>query len=133
MSKTTANAYKQTDKPLSEIARELGINSVVESSVSCLGDDTVCVQVKLLSVYPEEEQIWVGDYREDKREILNLYHTISRQIADEIHVELTPDEERRFTVAKTIDPEAYDLYVKGQFYLDQVNPSSLESAMQYFN
>ena len=49
------------------------------------------MQVWLVSTSGEEDLIWVGDFSEDKSQILNLYNRITRQIADEVKVELTPE------------------------------------------
>ena len=131
ISQTTANAYRDAQKSIPEIAAELGINTVIEAAVTCL-QDSVCLQVKVLSTYPEEKQIWVGDYYEEKSQILNLYNTITREISEKINVMLTPQELGYLTNARTVDPEAYDAFMKGQYYWEQLNPVTLMQAMEYF-
>jgi TolB-like protein len=130
-SKTTANAYKGVEKSIPEIAKELGVNVIIEGSVLCLGD-SVCLQIKVVSAYPEEQTLWVQDYYEEKSQILQLYNTITKQISNKIDVILTPQEESLLTDARTVDPEAYDAYLKGQYYWEQLSPESLMKAMKYF-
>ena len=64
------------------------MDAVVEAQVMCLGD-SICLQIKVVSVYPEEKQLWVADYKEEKSQILNLYNQVTKQIADEVMIELT--------------------------------------------
>jgi class 3 adenylate cyclase/Tfp pilus assembly protein PilF len=132
ISKTTSNAYKDTEKSIPEIASELGVNTVIEASVLSLGEK-ICLQVKLVDAYPEEKQLWVQDYYEEKSQILNLYNTVTKEIFNEINVILTPEEEVMLAESKTVDNEAYDLYMKGQFYLDQITDESLRKAADYFS
>ncbi|MGD9329497.1 MAG: adenylate/guanylate cyclase domain-containing protein, partial [Cyclobacteriaceae bacterium] len=81
ISKTTSNAYKDTEKSIPEIASELGVNTVIEASVLSLGEQ-ICLQVKLVDTYPEEKQRWIQDYYEEKDQILNLYNTVTKEISD---------------------------------------------------
>jgi TolB-like protein/tetratricopeptide (TPR) repeat protein len=132
ISKTTSNAYKAEEKSIPEIATELNLDAVVETSILCIGD-TVCVQIKLVGAYPEEQQLWSQDYYVEKSQILNLYSWVTKQISDEINVLLTPQEERMLAESRIVDTAAYDLYLKGQFYLDQFDTTALRKAARYFN
>jgi adenylate cyclase len=132
ISKTTSNAYKNVDKSIPEIAAELGVNIVIEASVLCLGD-SACLQIKAVGVYPEEKQLWVQDFKEEKSQILNLYYDITKQISDKINVYLTPQEESLLTDARSVDPEAYDAYLKGQYYSERHGKLDLENALKCFN
>lgn len=131
-SKTTANAYKDVEKSIPEIASELGVNVIVEGSVLCLGD-SVCLQIKVVSAYPEERTLWVQDYYEDKNQILKLYNTITKEISEEINVILTPVEEKMLTESRAVDNEAYDVYLKGMYYWEQLTPEGFEKSLEYFN
>ncbi|RLD34074.1 MAG: hypothetical protein DRI83_08515, partial [Bacteroidetes bacterium] len=101
--KTSSKTYKDTDMSAKDIAREVNVDAVLEPTIMCLGD-SACMQFRLVSTTGEEDQIWVGDYREDKR-----------QVADEVMIELTPEEERLLSISKTVDREAYDAYLKGLY------------------
>ena len=132
ISKTTSNAYKDVKKSISEIASELSVDAVVEASVLSLGD-SVRIQVKLVSAFPQEQQLWVQDYYEDKSQILNLYNKITKEISKEINVLLTPQEESLLAKSRTVDKEVYDSYLKGHQYLDDTSLESLNKAKEYFN
>ncbi|MEN8250535.1 MAG: hypothetical protein ABFS32_16500, partial [Bacteroidota bacterium] len=132
-SKTSSKAFKDSDKSIPEIASSLGVDAVVEASVSCIGGDSVCIQIQLVSAYPEEKQLWVQEYITDKSQIENLYHKVTKQISEEINVMLTPQEESLLAESKAVDPDAYDAYLKGKYYWDQLTPEGLQKALEYFN
>ncbi len=132
ISKTTANIYKHMELSLPEIATELNADAVVEPMVTCYGD-SVCIQIRVVTPFPEEKQLWIGEYREEKSQILNLYNKISKQIADEIMVTLTPQEKEALSELRSVNTDAYDAYMKGQYYWDQLTPEALQTALQYFN
>ena len=131
ISPTTARAYAGTQKSLAEIAEEHNVDAFLEVAVLGLGD-SVHLQPKLIRVYPEEQQLWVQDYQEAKSQILNLYNSITQKVSQLAGVSLTAGEAQRIAENRTVDTAAYDLYQKGQFYLDQISPASLEKAFQYF-
>jgi TolB-like protein/Tfp pilus assembly protein PilF len=132
ISKTTSNAYKDTEKSIPEIASELGVNAVIEASVLSLGEK-ICLQVKLVDAYPEEKQLWMQDYYEEKSEVLNLYNTVTKEISNEIGIILTPKEEQQLARSRTIDREAYDEFMKAQSYWEEYSKESLDKAMDYLN
>ncbi|MEN8251168.1 MAG: hypothetical protein ABFS32_19705 [Bacteroidota bacterium] len=132
LSETTSNIYKNAEKSIPQIASELGVDAVVEPTVTCF-DDSICLQVKVFSAFPEEKLLWVTDYREDRRNILNLYNQITKQIAEEVKVELTDKEEILLADARTVNKDAYDNYLKGKFYWDRLGKEDLEKALEYLN
>jgi TolB-like protein/Tfp pilus assembly protein PilF len=129
---TTSNAYKDVGMSASEIAMEQNVDAILETSVMCLGD-SVCMQFRLVRATGNEEQLWVADYKEDKSQILNLYNRITKKVADEIMVELSPEEERLLSKSRTVDREAYDAYLRSYQYWDDVSLESLNKAMEYLN
>jgi TolB-like protein/Tfp pilus assembly protein PilF len=132
ISTTTARTYKTVEKSIPEIAAELNVNTVIESSVLCSGD-SVCLRVKALSAYPEEKQLWVQDFKVERSQILNLYNKVTKQISEKINVILTPREESLLAEVRSVDPEAYDAYLKGLYYWDQFTPEAFQLALKYFN
>jgi class 3 adenylate cyclase/TolB-like protein len=129
--KRTASAYRDATKSTTEIASELNVDAIVETSVSCI-EDNICFQVKLISSFPEEKQIWVKDFNVEKDQIVNWYRELTKEISNEIKITLTPGEEALLASTDAVDPEAYDLYMKGKFYLNQINDASLKIAERYF-
>lgn len=131
-SRTSSSAFKGMDMTISEITSELRADAALETAVMCLGD-TICVQFRLLSTIGDEEQLWIGDYKEEKSQILNLYNRITKQIAQEVMVELTADEKRRLDRIKTVDKEAYDAYLKSYAHWDDMGEEGTRKAIEYLN
>ncbi|MEE9460205.1 MAG: hypothetical protein V3V53_00125, partial [Bacteroidales bacterium] len=102
LGKTTSKKYKDVDLSASEIAKELNVDALVEATVMCFGD-SVCMQFRLVSTIGEEDQLWIADYTVDKSQANNLYNPITKQVADEIMIELTPEEERILAKSRTVD------------------------------
>ena len=131
ISKTTASIYKGMNLALPEIASELNADAVVEPTVMCYGD-SVCIQIRVITSFPEEKQLWVGEYKEEKSKIMSLYNRVTRQIADEVKIQLTPGEELLLADARTVNSEAYDYYLKGLFNWEQFTGESIQLALEYF-
>jgi adenylate cyclase len=129
-SRTSSSAFRDMDMTLPEIALELGVDAALETAVMCLGD-TICIQLRLVSTTGDEEQLWVADYKEEKSQILNLYNRITKQIAEEVMVELSADEKQRLDLIKSVDKEAYDAYLRS-FELWK-NPGKLDEAFEYLS
>ena len=129
-SRTSSNTYKNMDMSITEIGSELNVDAVIETAVLCLGD-TICVQFKLVGASPEEEQIWIGEYREEKSQILNLYNRITKQIANEVNIELSSNEERLLTDSRTVNKEAYDAFLRGYAFWGDLSEESLTKALEY--
>jgi TolB-like protein len=131
-SETTSNVYKNAEKSVPQIAMELDVDAVVEGQVLCLGD-TICLQVRVVTAGPVEKQLWVGDYREDKSKILSLYNRVTKEIADKVKVELTPEEVRLLSKSRIVDRVAYEDYLKARSYINDTRKESLFKALDYLN
>jgi TolB-like protein len=132
ISETTSNVYKNAHKSLTQIATDLNVDAVVEAQVMCLGD-SICLQVRVVKADQKEKQLWSGDYKEDKRKILNLYNRITKQIADEVMVKLSQEEERLLSKSRIVDREAYDAYLNSKFYWGDLSRESLNKALILLN
>jgi len=128
---TTASVYKNAGMSIQEIAKKLNVDAAME--VSVLGIlDSLIIKVNLISAFPEEESIWNEDYTESKNQILNLYNRITKQIASEVKVELTPGEKKLLEKARVVNPDALFAYMKGQYYWERLGKEDLDSAYHYF-
>ncbi|MEP0132988.1 MAG: adenylate/guanylate cyclase domain-containing protein [Eudoraea sp.] len=130
-SKRTANAYRNVEKSIPQIATELNIDAAVETSVTCYGEN-ICIQVKLVSAFPEEKQLWVHDFNIEKGQLSNLTKRISREISQQINLNLTPQEEKLLSETKPIDPDAYEAYLRGMGHWELGTKPDLDRAMDYF-
>ena len=131
ISRTSVMTYKETDKSLPEIARELNVDAVVEGTVYQIGD-TVRIRLQLIDALPEERNIWVQTYERAVADVLMMYGDIARTIAEEIQVKLTAEEESRFAKARQVNPEAYDAYLKGYHQVLKLTRAGIDAAQSYF-
>jgi len=130
ISRTSVMRYKETDKSLPEIARELNVDAVVEGSVLLVGEK-VRITAKLIEAR-KDRHIWADSYERDLRDILVLQRDLARDIAKEIKIVVTPEEQARLAVAGPVIPEAYRLYLKGRYYWNKRTREDLEKALEYF-
>ena len=131
LGQTTSNAYKKTDMTATDIAKKDNVDALVEPTLTCYGD-MVCLQVRVITPYPEEKVLWVGDFMEDKSQILNLYKRIISDVAHELKVNLTLQEETMLAELMSVDTAAYDAYLKGIYYNDMLSPESWSIAIESF-
>ena len=131
ISRKTVMLYKESDKSLPEIAQELNVDAVVEGTVHHVSE-SVRIRVQLIDALPEERNLWAQTYDRAMTDVLVMYSEMAHAIAGEIQVKLTPEEETRLASARQVNPQAYKVYLKGQFHWYKLTPPDLEAALQYF-
>jgi TolB-like protein/Tfp pilus assembly protein PilF len=131
ISRTSAMQYKGSKKPLREIARELGIDAVVEGSLVRSGDR---VRITAELIQGETElHLWAKSFERELGDVLILQGEIARAIADQIEAELTQDERSRLQARRPVSAKAYEAYLRGRFFLDEGSEEGLQSALDQFN
>src|SRR6204780_170515 len=130
ISRTSAMTYKNAHKPLAEIARELNVDAVVEGSVLHSGE-RVRIAAQLIEV-PADKQIWAESYEGDFRDTLALQSRVARSIAAQIRATLNRQEQVALDNPKAVNPEAYEAYLKGRYFLNKRTGDGLRSAIEYF-
>jgi len=130
ISRTTAMRYKHPEKTTPEIARELGVDALVEGSVVRSGNH-LRLTVQLIQT-SNDRHIWANSYDRELEDVVSLEGELSREIAGQIRIRLTPEQLETFTQKRTVDPEAYALYLQGRYYWYQRNEESLTRAIGYF-
>ena len=131
-SRTSTLQFRNTTMTIPEIARKLNVDAVIESSVYKT-EDSVLLQVQLIQARPKEDHIWANDFESDIKNILTLYGELARKIANEIEIQLTPEQKRRLTHNEKVNPEAYKAYLQGRFHWEKLTKKDLETAEYYFN
>jgi TolB-like protein/Tfp pilus assembly protein PilF len=130
VSRTSAMQYKGARKPLPEIARELGVDAIVEGTVLRVGH-RVRITAQLIDA-PNETHLWAESYERDLRNVLALQSQVAQAIAREVQVKLTPQERAQFAQVHPVDPEAYEAYLKGRYHWVRRSGEGLPKAVQYF-
>ncbi len=132
ISRTSVMEYKSTKEHLPQIARELGVDGIVEGSVIREGDQ-VRITVQLLDG-PNDRHIWSEVYQRELRGILTLQREMAQAITQQIRIQLTPQQQARVSSGRPVNPEAYEAYLRGRFYLTNqfMIAQSLNMAQRYF-
>jgi TolB-like protein/DNA-binding winged helix-turn-helix (wHTH) protein/Tfp pilus assembly protein PilF len=130
ISRQSVMRYKGSAKPLPEIARELGVDAVVEGSVA-RSRDRVRVTAQLVHA-PSDRHVWARSYDRDLADVLELQSEIAAAVASQVHDRLGARAPAARHAPREVAPRAYELYLQGRFNLHQLNPASLERAVEYF-
>ncbi len=130
ISSTSVMQYKETTKSLPEIARELGVDAVVEGSVM-VSNNRVRVSVQLIEARTDRN-IWSNSYEKDLRDILALQSDLARAIAREIKIIVTPAEQARLSVTHPVDPEAFQLVLRARSHWNKRTEEDLTRAKELF-
>ena len=123
--------YKESQKPLGQIARELKVDAIVEGSVQRFGE-RVQVTVRLIQAMGEEHLL-SETYNRDLRDILTLQNEVAQAVVQKIQIKTTPQEQMRLAQARPIDPAAYDYFLRGRFYLNRQTKADNETAIEMFD
>ena len=126
----SVSRYRQTEKPLPQIARELKVDAVLEGSVVRSGD-RVRVTAKLFQAAPER-QLFSESYEFEARDVLSVQAGVARDVATRARIRLTPQEQERLASARRVDPEAYEAYLLGRAYFLQYGPDTPAKARAYY-
>ena len=130
IARTSAMAYKHTDKTISQIGRELGVDYIVEGSVRREGG-RARVSAQLIRV-SDQTHLWAQNYDRDLQDLLDVQNDLGRSIAEQVSANLTPQRQIELSKKHSVNPEAYDLYLKGRFYWNQRTPEAIKESIAYF-
>jgi TolB-like protein/DNA-binding winged helix-turn-helix (wHTH) protein/Tfp pilus assembly protein PilF len=129
ISRTSVMTYKNVHRPLAEIARDLNVDAVVEGSVSRVGE-RIRVTAQLIDAR-NEKHIWASSYDEDIRDTLVLQSRVTRAIAEQIRATVSPQEQLTLAKSRTVDPDAYEAYLKGRYFWNKRTGEGLRTAIDY--
>jgi TolB-like protein/DNA-binding winged helix-turn-helix (wHTH) protein/Flp pilus assembly protein TadD len=130
ISRTSVMQYKGVHKPLPQIARELNVDAVVEGTVLKSGNH-VRVTAQLIEAH-SDKHLWAQSYQGDLRDMLGLQSQVAAAIADQIRINLTPQELASLHKDRILNPNAYQDYLRGRFLWNQRTPQALKQSIHYF-
>lgn len=128
--RTTSMAYKGTHKALSEIARELNVDAVVEGTVMRSGG-RVRITTELVEI-SADRALWAETYESSLDDVLGLQQRVASAIVSNIQVQLTPQERQNLKAYQPANSEAYEDYLKGRYYWNKRTEEDLTEAIKYF-
>jgi DNA-binding winged helix-turn-helix (wHTH) protein/tetratricopeptide (TPR) repeat protein len=128
--RTSVMSYKRTTKSLAEIGKELNATYLVESSLRAEGD-RLRITSKLIRVQ-DQIQIWSASYDSEPGSMLALQRELSTAIAEQVRLTLSPERLRALGRRQTLNPEAFDLYLHGRHFWQQLSPPTTRKAIEFF-
>ena len=130
VSRTSAQHYRNTTKPLPAIANELDVDAVVEGSVKKEGD-AVSVNIQLIDAR-NDRHLWADVLHRNLGGASSMQNELTEAIAHQVGVQLTPLEKQYFSGRHPIDPASYQVYLLGRYYWNKRTPDALAKAEGYF-
>jgi eukaryotic-like serine/threonine-protein kinase len=129
-SKRATLSYKGTDKSVGEIARELGVSTILEGTVRRSGHQ-VRVAAQLIDAR-RDQQLWSEQYDRELTDIFAIQDEIADHIATALRSTLTPQEKTQLARKPTTNLDAYNLYLKGRFHWQKFTPEGIRKGIDYF-
>jgi len=130
ISRTTAMLFRGAPKTPTAVARELGVDAVVEGSVTRTSG-RVRLSLRLLDG-SNGRLVWSAVEQRDEREVLALVSRAARGIAAAMRYAMTEARERRLAAVRAVDPVVYEAYLKGRYYWNERTTASLQRAIGYY-
>jgi TolB-like protein/Tfp pilus assembly protein PilF len=129
-SRTSVMPYRDSRKSVRKIGEELNVDALLEGSVQRSGD-RVRINAQLIRA-ADDAHVWADSYDRDLRDVLVLESEVARAIAKQIQAELTPAEQMRLNSPSQVDPESYQLYLRGLHAWNQGPGEGAATSQKYF-
>jgi len=130
ISRTSILRYRGMHRPVSEIARELAVDGIVEGTILRSGGK-VRITAQLIQA-STDQHLWAEEYERETPDVLALQTEVARGIAESIHVRLTPREQSQLAGTPTFDPAIEELYWKGVYFINKTTVPDFKRADEYF-
>jgi TolB-like protein/DNA-binding winged helix-turn-helix (wHTH) protein/Tfp pilus assembly protein PilF len=130
VSRQSVIRYKTSQRSMRDIARELGVDALIEGSVSrAAGRIRVTVQ---LVDGRTDDHLWAHSYDRDLADVLSLQGELAQAVADGVRVTVTERESARLVKRRPVDPGAYDLYLRGLYFWGRRGEEGLLKSLDYY-
>ena len=131
ISRTSTQQFKSTPDNLPQIAKQLGVAHILEGSVQ-KADDQVRVNVQLINALTDAH-LWAETYDRKLTDIFAVESEIAKTIAETLQAKLTGSEKSSIAKTPTVNPEAYELYLKGRFFAEKRTGADLRKSIEYYD
>jgi eukaryotic-like serine/threonine-protein kinase len=129
IARSSVMRYKKGDTPIDRIGRELGVDYVLEGSLR-REKNRVRITAELIQVR-NQTQLWADSYERELSGILVLQSEVAQNVAKALALKLLPAEQVRLASTRTVNPEAYDAYLKGSYHVQKLTPVDFDTAQRY--
>ena len=130
ISRTSTHQYQSKPRNLREIAKQLGVANIVEGSVQKSADQ-VRVNVQLINAQTDSH-LWAETFDRKLTDIFSVESEVAKAIGDQLRAKLTGQEEQVIAAKPTDNMEAYDFYLRGQYFWNKRTPEGIGRSINYF-
>jgi TolB-like protein/Flp pilus assembly protein TadD len=130
IARTTSMAYKRARKSIREIGAELNVDYALESSVR-RENKQVRITVQLIRV-KDQTHVWTATYDREVKSVLAIQNELGTAIADHVRLQLSPEQLRVGAIHQPATAEAFDLYLRGRYFWNQLSPPTTRRAIEYY-
>lgn len=130
IARTSAMAYKKTSKTIGQVGQELGVDYVLEGSVR-RDPGKVRVSAQLIRVR-DQTHVWAHNYDRDLHDLLVFQNELGSAIAEQVQIQLHTQQKMELARRSTVDPDAYEDYLKGRHFWYQFRLDSLNKSIDYY-
>jgi TolB-like protein/Tfp pilus assembly protein PilF len=131
ISRTSTQHFKSAPDNLPQIAKQLGVANILEGSVQ-KASDQVRVNVQLINALTDAH-LWADTYDRKLTDIFAVESDIAKTIAETLQARLTGSEKSSIAKTPTVNPEAYELYLKGKFFAEKRTGADLRKSIEYYD
>jgi TolB-like protein len=131
ISRTSTQHFKSAPENLPAIAKQLGVAHILEGSVQ-KANDQVRVNVQLINAMTDAH-LWADTYDRKLTDIFAVESEIAKTIAETLQARLTGSERSSIAKTPTVNPEAYELYLKGKFFAEKRTGADLRKSIEYYD
>ena len=129
IARTSTQRFKSAPDDLQQIAKQLGVTNILEGTVQKAGDQ-VRVNVQLINAMTDAH-LWAETYDRKLTDIFAVESEIAKTIAETLQAKLTGSEKSSIAKTPTVNPEAYELYLKGRFFWNKRTGDDLRKSIEY--
>jgi TolB-like protein/Flp pilus assembly protein TadD len=130
LSGQTAARFVNASRSIPEIASEINVDYLMEGSVLGAGD-SIILQLRLIQAFPEERPVWAKVYKTNIGNVYKMHSNIAGQIAGKIGLDLSVENLARLPLTRKVNPETYEAYTRGMYWLNQAGPDALNKGLNY--
>ena len=131
-SRTTVLQYKDTTRSLKEIARELGVDALIEGSILRDGD-RVRITAQLIDARGgRDEHLWAESFDRELGDLLGMQSEVAQGVARQVEAQLTPRQVEKLSIRRPVLPEAQEAYLKGIYFANKHTAPAALRARAHF-
>ena len=130
ISRTSTQSFKSSPNNLPQIAKQLGVVHILEGSVQ-RANDRVRVNVQLINA-PTDAHLWAETYDRKLTDIFAVESEIAKTIAEVLQAKISGSERSSIAKTPTVNPDAYEAYLKGRYFFFRPSDENLSKAIAYF-